>query len=38
MEDVIRWQAGRLPAELMEIVADEKRKGAIVAFLAIGGH
>jgi hypothetical protein len=37
LEDVIRWQAGRLPAELMEIVADEKRKGAIVAFLAIGG-
>ena len=32
LEDVIRWQAGRLPAELMEIVADEKRKGAIVAF------
>ena len=37
LEDVIRWQAGRLPAELMEIVADEKRKGAIVLFLGVVG-
>jgi hypothetical protein len=37
LEDVIRWQAGRLPAELMEIVADEKRKGAIVVFLGVVG-
>ena len=37
LEDVIRWQAGRLPAELMEIVADEKRKGAIFVFLGVVG-
>jgi hypothetical protein len=37
LEDVIRWQAGRLPAELMEIVADEKRNGAIVLFLGLVG-
>jgi len=37
LEDVIRWQAGRLPAELMEILADEKRKGAIVLFLGVVG-
>ena len=35
LEDVIRWQAGRLPAELMEIVADEKRNGVIVLFLGL---
>ena len=35
LEDVIRWQAGRLPAELMEIVADEYRNEAIVLFLSV---
>ena len=37
LEDVIRWQAGRLPAELMEIVADEYRNEAIVLFLGVVG-